>query len=72
MENIRRRSIAALYGLLCHRLFVLGVGMMIFQMYFGMSRCFGMLAAPLSWLANGLLLLQFPLVHSLLLSAKGR
>ena len=49
-----------------------GIGMMIFQMYFGMSRCFGMLAAPLSWLANAALLLQFPLGHSLLLSAPGR
>ena len=31
----RRRIIAALYGLLCHGLFVTGIGMMIFQMYFG-------------------------------------
>jgi 2-polyprenyl-6-hydroxyphenyl methylase/3-demethylubiquinone-9 3-methyltransferase len=60
------------YGFLCHGLFVTGVGMMIFQMYFGMSRSFGTLEAPLSWLANGLLLLQFPLAHSFLLSAPGR
>ena len=72
MENFRRRSIAALYGVLCHGLFLAGVGMMIFQMYFGMSRCFGTLSAPLSWFANALLLIQFPLAHSLLLSAKGR
>ncbi|HEX7110375.1 MAG TPA: bifunctional 2-polyprenyl-6-hydroxyphenol methylase/3-demethylubiquinol 3-O-methyltransferase UbiG [Aestuariivirga sp.] len=68
----RRRIIAALYGLLCHGLFVTGIGMMIFQMYFGMSRCFGVLEAPLSWLANSALLLQFPIAHSFLLSAPGR
>ena len=72
MELARRRIIAVFYGLLCHGLFVAGVGMMIFQMYFGMSRCFGTLAAPLSWLANAMLLMQFPLVHSFLLSPPGR
>lgn len=72
MEIIRRRIIAAVYGLLCHGLFVTGVGMMIFQMYFGMSKCFGTLAAPLSWLANAVIVLQFPLGHSLLLSTSGR
>lgn len=68
----RRRIIAGGYGLLCHGLFAAGVGMMIFQMYFGMSRSFGALEAPLSWLADAALLLQFPLGHSFLLSAPGR
>lgn len=72
MEIAHRRIIAVIYGLLCHGLFVIGVGMMIFQMYFGMSKSFGALAAPFNWLANGLLLIQFPLTHSLLLSAPGR
>ena len=72
MKTAHRRSIAVTYGLLCHGLFAAGVGMMIFQMYFGMSKSFGTLAAPLSWLANGLLLLQFPLGHSLLLAGPGR
>ena len=71
-EIVHRRTIAVVYGLLCHGLFVTGVGMMIFQMYFGMSRCFGALQAPLSWLANAALLLQFPIAHSFLLSAPGR
>jgi len=69
---VRRRVFAAVYGLLCHGLFAAGVGMMIFQMYFGMSRCFGVLEAPLSWLANAALLLQFPIAHSFLLSIPGR
>lgn len=72
MEFAHRRIIAVIYGLLCHSLFAVGVGMMIFQMYFGMSKSFGTLAAPLSWLANGFLLIQFPLAHSLLLSGPGR
>ena len=67
-----RRSLALAYGLACHGLFVLGVGMMIFQMYFGMSRSFGTLIAPWSWAVNTLLILQFPLAHSLLLSKPGR
>lgn len=64
--------IALAYGLLCHGLFVAGVGMMIWQMYFGMSRAFGALAYPWSCIANGLLLVQFPLAHSFLLSRPGR
>ena len=72
MKTAYRQSVAAVYGLLCHGQFAIGVGMMIFQMYFGMSKSFGTLAVPFSWLANGLLLIQFPLAHSLLLSTPGR
>ena len=32
------KAVAALYGLLCHALFLAGVGSMIVAMYFGMSR----------------------------------
>ena len=72
MEFAHRRITALIYGVLCHGLFAVGVGMMIFQMYFGMRKSFGTLAAPFSWLVNALLLVQFPLGHSLLLSAPGR
>ena len=73
MTDIRgRRSVALAYGLICHGLFAVGVGMMIFQMYFGMSRSFGTLASPWSWIVNFLLILQFPLAHSLLLARPGR
>jgi len=71
-RTVGRRTIALVYGLLCHGLFAAGVGMMIWQMYFGMSYVFGALAPPWSWIANGLLLLQFPLTHSFLLSGPGR
>ena len=67
----RRLVIAASYGLLCHSLFIIGVGAMIIMMFFGMSRSFGQLAPPWSFVANALLLLQFPIGHSLLLMRRG-
>jgi ubiquinone biosynthesis O-methyltransferase len=45
---------------------------MIYEMYFGMSRSWGTLSAPWSWIANGALLLQFPFMHSFLLTGRGR
>lgn len=67
----RRLAIAIFYGLLCHSLFILGVGAMIFAMFFGMSRSFGHLPAPWSFVANAFLLLQFPIGHTLLLTRRG-
>lgn len=60
------------YGLVCHGAFVVGVLAMMAAMYFGMSRSLGTVPAPWNWLANAALLLQFPLVHSLLLTNRGR
>ncbi len=68
----RRHLIALAYGALCHGLFLVAVAAMISMMYFGMSRSLGDLPAPWAWLANALLLLQFPLGHSLMLSGPGR
>jgi methanethiol S-methyltransferase len=69
----RRRAIMATgYGLLCHTAFALSVGLMIFSMYKGMTVGWGPFGRPWNWLANGLLNLQFPLLHSFLLSARGR
>jgi hypothetical protein len=70
--TIKRQTLALSYGLLCHGLFVVAVTVMIYEMYFGLSRSLGALHSPWSWFANGLLLLQFPLAHSLLLTARGR
>jgi hypothetical protein len=68
----RRESIVAVsYGVCCHGCFVFGVGTMMIMMFFGMSRSFGLLHAPWSYLANALLLAQFPLLHSMLLSRRG-
>ena len=41
-------------------------------MFFGMSRSLGTVPAPWSWLANSVLLVQFPLLHSALLTTRGR
>lgn len=67
-----RPVIALFYGALCHALFALGVGTMVLMMFFGMSRSFGALSAPWSWMANVALLAQFPIVHSYLLTDRGR
>ncbi len=69
---IGRKSLALFYGVLCHALFALAVAVMIYEMYFGLSRARGTLHAPWSWLGNGLLILQFPLAHSFLLTGRGR
>jgi len=45
---------------------------MIFSMYAGMSVGFGPLQHPWNWLANSVLILQFPLLHSFLLTSRGR
>lgn len=67
----RHVAIAVAYGLLCHSLFIAAVAAMIVMMFFGMSRSFGSLAEPWRPIANGLLLLQFPIGHSLLLTRAG-
>lgn len=74
VQRSRRSSVivAAGYGVGCHVSFVLGVGTMMVAMFFGMSRSLGTVPAPWTWIANGALLLQFPVVHSLLLTTRGR
>jgi ubiquinone biosynthesis O-methyltransferase len=71
-ESTRRRAVALIYGALCSSLFVVSVATMIVMMFYGLSRSLGPLHAPLSWIANGFLLLQFPVMHSFLLSRPGR
>lgn len=66
------RVVALCYGLVCHAAFAAGVLTMMAAMYFGMSRSLGSVPAPWNWVANAALLAQFPLVHSLLLTGRGR
>ena len=68
----RRIALAFVYGAVCHLIFALSVLAMIVAMFFGMSESFGQIPAPWSYLANAMLLLQFPLVHSALLTKRGR
>lgn len=67
-----RKAIAIVHGALCHACFVVGVVTMVVMMYFGMSRSLGTLKPPSSWLANAALLAQFPIMHSFLLTGRGR
>lgn len=67
-----RKTIAIVHGALCHACFVVGVVTMVVMMYFGMSRSLGTLEPPSSWLANAALLAQFPIMHSFLLTGRGR
>ena len=68
----KRWMIAFLYGLLCHVIFTASVVTMLVAMFFGMSQSFGKIPAPYSYFFNLLLLLQFPIVHSFLLSRLGK
>ena len=66
-----RRATAIAYGVACHTLFAVGVGTMIVAMFFGMSRSLGRIAMPWSLVTNALLVAQFPILHSLLVSEVG-
>lgn len=68
----RDAAIAITLGVACHILFVLGVGTMMAAMFFGMSRSLGRLGFPWGGLADVALLIQFPVLHSVLLSRPGR
>ena len=69
--GLLRICIAVLYGLTCHIVFALAVVAMIVAMLFGMSESLGRVSEPWSYLFNGFLILQFPIMHSLLLSNCG-
>ncbi|MEM8979922.1 MAG: isoprenylcysteine carboxylmethyltransferase family protein [Pseudomonadota bacterium] len=71
-RGARRILLAYLYGLVCHVIFGLAVVAMILAMFFGMSESLGKVPAPWSYVVNLVLVLQFPLVHSLLLSNSGQ
>ena len=68
----KRWMIAFLYGVLCHVIFTVSVVTMLVAMFFGMSQSFGKIPDPYSYIFNLLLLLQFPIAHSFLLSSIGQ
>lgn len=68
----RARILLALtFGGLVHAIFAAAVLSMILAMFFGMSRSLGAVPWPFAAVANAVLLLQFPIVHSLLLTNRG-
>lgn len=67
-----RIALALSYGIACHLTFAAAVLAMTVGMFFGMSLGLGHVPWPWALLANAALLVQFPLVHSLLLTGPGR
>jgi protein-S-isoprenylcysteine O-methyltransferase Ste14 len=66
-----RIALALGFGLLCHAVFAAAVLAMIVAMFFGLSESLGTVPWPWAALANAALIVQFPLVHSLLLTPRG-
>jgi len=66
-----RIALALSAGAVCHLLFAAAIGCMAYSMFFGLTPGKGAVPYPWALLTNALLLLQFPLVHSLLLTAAG-
>ena len=66
-----RILLALLFGFIVHSVFITAVFAMMSAMFFGMSESFGNIPWPWAALANGLLILQFPLAHSLFLTERG-
>ena len=69
--GLGRIALALGFGAAVHLVFAVAVAAMIVAMYFGMSRSFGTVPWPYAYVTNALLVLQFPLVHSLLLTGPG-
>lgn len=66
-----RIALALVMGAVCHLIFAIAVLSMMTAMFFGMSESFGAVPWPWAALANAVLILQFPLLHSFLLSKRG-
>jgi len=66
-----RIALALAMGAACHLAFAAGVLAMIVAMFFGMSESLGRVPWPWAALANAALIVQFPLVHSALLTGPG-
>jgi protein-S-isoprenylcysteine O-methyltransferase Ste14 len=67
-----RITLALIMGLICHATFAIAIMAMISSMFFGLSESFGTVAWPWAGFVNFLLILQFPAIHSILLTKRGR
>ncbi len=67
-----RIALALLMGITCHLIFSMAVIAMMVSMFFGLSMGQGLVPWPWAIWANALLVMQFPLGHSILLSTRGR
>ncbi|KAF0240898.1 MAG: hypothetical protein FD180_4723 [Planctomycetota bacterium] len=67
----RNRALALGAGILCHLSFLAAVGAMAAGILTGLRIGRGPFTGASAWIANALLIVQFPLVHSWLLSRPG-
>lgn len=72
MSTMARRAAAAAMAAACSTAFVAAVGSMLVALATGLQSGRGHCAADVALLADGCLVLQFPLLHSFLLSRRGR
>ena len=72
MSRRRRVATALAYGALNHGLFLVAISAMVAALYSGLRTGIGPFRGTHAWAANALLLAQFPLIHSYLLSSGGR
>lgn len=70
--NRSETRLALAYGAICHGIFGLAGLAMVWGLYTGLSQTWGAVPWPLATLSNAILLLQFPLAHSWLLTPRGR
>jgi protein-S-isoprenylcysteine O-methyltransferase Ste14 len=66
-----RIALALGMGFVCHVTFAIAILAMIAAMFFGLSESFGTVPWPWAALANLALIVQFPRVHSILLTKRG-
>ena len=71
-EAIAHRRWALVYGAVCHLTFVCAISTQFYMMYGGMTQSQGTATGTLRWVLNIALVLQFPLVHSFLLTRRGQ
>jgi protein-S-isoprenylcysteine O-methyltransferase Ste14 len=69
---VRDKVIALTYGVICHLAFGVAIVLMAYDVYFGFTRSLWPIGGDHGRLWNTLLVCQFPLIHSLLLSKRGR
>ena len=72
LTNLKIKLISILYGIVCHVTFVISGSCMFWVLYNGFTVSLGSVKYPLSIIMNIFLLLQFPILHSFLLTNSGR
>lgn len=67
-----RVALALTWGLVNHGAFLIAIAAIVAALYSGMRTGLGRLEGTAAWVANAVLIAQFPILHSYLLSDSGR